>query len=64
MIKYALEFDGKKPHGFIELVRDLVYLQCRNKEREILGKGPYRISPRFKALEIPDLKWITLIHQQ
>ena len=64
MIKYALKFDDKKPHGIIELVRDLVYLQCRNKERAILGKGPYRISPRFKALEIPDLKWITLIHQQ
>ena len=39
-------------------------LQYRNEERAALGKGPYRISPRFKALENPELKWATLTHQQ
>ena len=26
MIEYALEFEAKKPHGFIESVRDLICL--------------------------------------
>ena len=39
-------------------------LQYRNEERAALGKGPYRISPRFKALENPESKWATLTHQQ
>ena len=34
MIKYALEFDAKKPNEFIESVRDLICLQYRNGERE------------------------------
>ena len=36
MIEYALEFDAKKPHEFIESVRDLICLQYRNEERAIL----------------------------
>ena len=64
MIRYALEFDAKKSNEFIESVRDLICLQYRNEERAILGKGPYRVSPRFKALEIPESKWGTLTHQQ
>ena len=36
MIKYALEFDAKKPHEFIESVRDLICLQYRNEEGAIL----------------------------
>ena len=64
MIRYALEFDAKKSNEFIESVRDLICLQYRNEERAILGIGPYRISPRFKALEIPESNWTTLTHQQ
>ena len=64
MIKYALEFNAKKPHKFIVSVRDLICLQYRNGERAILEKGPYRISPRLKALEIPQSKWAALTHQQ
>ena len=64
MVKYALEFDTKKPHELIESVRDLICLQYRYEERAILGKGPYRISPRFKALEIPESKWAALTLQQ
>ena len=56
MIKYALEFDAKKPNEFIDSVRDLICLQYRNEERAILGKSTYRIRPRFKALEIPESK--------
>ena len=44
MIKYALEFDAKKPHKFIVSVRDLICLQYRNEERAILEKVPYRNS--------------------
>ena len=62
MIKYALKFDAKKPSEFIESVRDLIFLQYQNDERAILGKVPYRISPRFKALEILESKWATLTH--
>ena len=36
----AKEFDAKKPHELIKSVRDLIYLQYRNEERAILGKGP------------------------
>ena len=57
-------WNAKKPDEFIESVRDLIYLQYRNEERGILGKGPYRISPRFKVLEISESKWATLTHQQ
>ena len=64
MIIYALEFDAKKPHEFIELVRDLICLEYRNEERAVLEKGPYRISPRLKTLEIPESKWAALTHQQ
>ena len=38
MIKYALEFDVKKPSEFIESVRDLICLQYWNEERAILGE--------------------------
>ena len=64
MIKYALEFDAKKPHEFIESIRELICFQYRNEETAIWGKGPYRVSPRFTALEIPESKWATLTHQQ
>ena len=40
MIKYPLEFNAKKPHGFIESVRDLICLQYRDEERPVFGKGP------------------------
>ena len=43
---------------------DLICLQHQNQERAIFGKGPYRIFPRFKALEISESKWATLTHQQ
>ena len=29
-----------------------------------MGKGPYKLSPRFKALKIPESKWAALTHQQ
>ena len=64
MIKYALEFDAKKPHESIESVRDLICLQYRNQEKAVLGKGPFIISARFKALKTPDSKWAALSHQQ
>ena len=62
MIKYAREFDAKKPPGFVETVRDLICLQYRDEERAVFGKGIYRISPRFKALEIPESNLVTLPH--
>ena len=49
MIKYALEFDAKKPHEFIESVRDLICLQYQNEERTVLRKDPYRITLREKC---------------
>ena len=64
MIKYALEFGAKKPHEFIESIRDLTCLKHRNEEREILRKGPYKRSPRFKAPEIAESKSDDLTHQQ
>ena len=63
MIKYALVFYAKNPHEFIESFRDSICLQYRNEERTILGKGPCRRSPRFKALEIPESKWAALTDQ-
>ena len=58
MMKYALEFDVKKPY------ENLICLQYRNEEKAILGKYPYRISPRFKALKFPESKWAAITHQQ
>ena len=53
-----------KNFELIESVRDLICLQYRNEETTILGKGPYRVSPRFKPVEIPESKWGSLTHQQ
>ena len=55
IIKHGLHFDSKKPHHFIEEIKNIVETQQRNGDRAVFGKGPYRVRKQFEHLMVDDL---------
>ena len=64
MIKHGLHFDPKKPHHFIEEIKNIVQTQHRNEDRAVFGRGPYKVKKEFQYLTVDDLTWGRLTHEQ
>lgn len=64
MIKHGLQFDSKKPHQFIEEIKNIVETQQHNEDRAVFGKGPYKVRKEFEHLKIDDMTWGRLTHEQ
>ena len=54
MVKHALKFDSKRPHEFIDEIKNLIETQFRNEDRDVFGKGPCEIRPEFQHLAVND----------
>ena len=57
MVKYSRHFDLEKPHIFIGSVKDFIETQCRDEDRAVFRKGPYRLRKGFEHFLVNDLKW-------
>ncbi len=57
MVKHGLSFHPKKPHEFIEEVKNIIDLQYNNEERAVFNRGPYEVAHAFKHLSVDDSKW-------
>lgn len=64
MIKHGLHFDAKKPHQFIEEIKNIVEAQHRNEDRAVFGKGPYKVRKEFEHLVVDDATWGRLTQEQ
>ena len=64
MIKHGLHFDSKKPHEFIQEIKNIIETQQRNEDRAVFGKGPFQIREGFKHLVVDDITWAQLTHVQ
>lgn len=64
MIKHGLQFDSKKPHQFIQEIKNIVETQQHNEDRAVFGKGPYKVRKEFEHLKIDDMTWGRLTHEQ
>lgn len=64
MIKHGLHFDAKKPHQFIEEIKNIVEAQHRNEDRAVFGKGPYKVRKEFEHLVVDDTTWGRLTQEQ
>ena len=65
MIKYELSFDVKKPHEFINAVKEQIKIQFRNADRAIFGSGPFQVRAGFEHFKVDGNKWVTLnAHQR
>ena len=64
MIKHGLQFDAKKPHEFIEEIRNIIETQQRNENRAVFGKGPYKVRKGFAHLVVDDIMWGQLNQDQ
>lgn len=64
MLKHGLHFDPKKPHHFIEEVKNIVQTQHRNEDRAVFGKGPFKVKKEFEYLAVDDLSFGRLTHEQ
>jgi hypothetical protein len=60
MVKHALKFDSKRPHEFIDEIKNLIETQFRNEDRAVFGKGPCEIRPEFQHLAVNDQQWSKL----
>ena len=60
MVKHALKLDSKRPHEFIDEIKNLIETQFRNEDRAVFGKGPYEIRPEFQHLGVNDQQWSKL----
>ena len=64
MIKHGLHFDAKKPHEFLQEIRNIIETQQRNENRAVFGKGPYKVRRGFSHLVADDIMWGQLSHEQ
>ena len=64
MLKHGLHFDPKKPHHFIEEVKNIVQTQHRNEDRAVFGRGPFRVKKEFAYLAVDDFSFGRLTHEQ
>ena len=64
MIKHGLHFDVKKPHEFLQEIRNIIETQQRNENRAVFGKGPYKVRKGFSHLVVDDIMWGQLSHDQ
>lgn len=64
MIKHGLHFDAKKPHEFIQEIKNIIETQQRDEDRAVFGKGPFQIREGFKHLVVDDVMWVQLTHEQ
>ena len=64
IIKHGLHFNAKKPHEFVEKIKNIAETQQRNEERAVFGRGPYRVRKEFEHLKVDDAKRSHLNHQQ
>lgn len=52
MLKHALNFDPKKPHEFVQDVKDIIETQYRNEDRAVFGRGMYEVTRNLGILSI------------
>lgn len=64
MIKHALKFEAKRPHEFVDDIRNIVETQYRNEDRAVFGKGPYEVRPEFQHLAVDEKQWGSLSHEE
>ncbi|XP_028410639.1 uncharacterized protein LOC114533331 [Dendronephthya gigantea] len=64
VIKHGLKFDAKKPHEFVQEMKNIIQRQYRDEDRAVFGKGPYEIRPEFQHLTVDDKTWSRLNHEQ
>ena len=64
VIKHGLKFDEKKPHEFIQEIKNIIEMQYRDEDRAIVGKGPYEVRPEFQHLVVDDKAWSKMSHEQ
>jgi hypothetical protein len=64
VIKHRLKFDEKKPHEFIQEMKNIIEIQYRNEDRAIVGKGLYKVRPEFQHLVVDDKAWSKMSHEQ
>lgn len=50
MLKHALNFDPKKPHEFVQDVKDIIETQYRNEDQN--GRGMYEVTRNLGILSI------------
>jgi hypothetical protein len=63
VIKHGLKFDEKKPHGFVQEMRNIIERQYRDEYRAVFGKGPYEVRPEFQHLIVDDKTWSKMSHE-
>lgn len=54
MIKHGLHFNARKPHEFIQEIKEIIETQHRNEDRAVFGRGPYRVRNGFQHLVVND----------
>ena len=64
MIKHGLHFDAKKPHEFIQEIKNIVETQQRNEDHAGFGKGQYQVQDGFNHLTVDDIMLGQLTHEQ
>ena len=64
VIKHGLKFDEKKPHEFIQEIKNIIEMQYRDEDRAVVGKGPYEVRPEFQHLVVDDKTWSKMSHSQ
>lgn len=64
MLKHRLHFDPKKPHHFIEEVKNITQTQHRNEDRAVFGRGPFKVKKEFKYLTVDDITFGRLTQEQ
>lgn len=64
MIKHGLHFDAKKPHEFLQEIRNVIDMQQCNENWAVFGKRPYKVHKGFSHLVFVDIMWGQLSHDQ
>ena len=64
VIKHGLNFDEKKPHEFVQEMKNIIERQYRDEDRAVFGKGPYEVRPEFQHLIVDDKTWSKMSHEQ
>ena len=52
MIKYGLQFDRKKPHEFIDEIKNIIETQHRHEDRAVFNKGQYTLASGFEHFAV------------
>ena len=59
IVKHGLNFEKTDPAKFINDIKEITNLQFRNKERVVLGSGPYTVAEGFPNIGNQTLSQLT-----